>query len=656
MPLATREPPDARACYALAQIAAQDGQLEHATAFYGRAASSDPRWLEPIEGLVELLLLKNRFEEIDRLLGSVAPQHASNASYHLLVAHVLKRAGALQPARVALRRAQDCQTISGNELLAVAKQMREMGDFDLALNALERALNFSEVQYKALVNGGALLQLLGRPEAAVRWYARASALNESDPDLVIQYSTALYDAGAYEDWKRVTKDADGRLKQHQRIQLTVERAQFDGDFETIRSLFAQLNSASRTSCADADSEGLSYRGLFVDNPPAQRRLDYDAIDKAYSDLYIKGEPRQTSWPPTTVVNRQLRIGYLSADFRDHVLGRMMLPVLKNRDNAAQRPFLYSTGLQKDKFTTDFLENVGSFSYCAHDSDEVLARRIAADKIDILVDLSGPTAGSRPGVLARKPAPVIITHVGAAGPIGLSAVDYKLTDSICDLPENQEYLIEKLLPMAGCCYPVPKYPLPTQGLAKKDLRLENNVTLGAFFTYMKLSERCVRLWKQVLDAIPNAVILFSPLDPKLKVAYENIMRAVEIPPERFRFIPCGPTVAEQLARYRLVDMVIDSMPYGGVNGTLEALYMGVPVVTQLGTHHSERTSASMLTHLGVTDTIAQSPSEYVSIARKLAENPELRNDISTRIRARWPKFADPVDYARRWEAVLRKVAR
>jgi protein O-GlcNAc transferase len=211
-------------------------------------------------------------------------------------------------------------------------------------------------------------------------------------------------------------------------------------------------------------------------------------------------------------------------------------------------------------------------------------------------------------------------------------------------------------MDGCCYPVPKYPLPTHGLTKSDLQLDGKVVIGAFYTYMKLSERCVKLWKRVLDEIPNGVLLFSPLDPKLKVAYENIMRAAEIPAAQFRFIPAGPTEAERLARYRVVDFVLDSMPYGGVNGTLEALYMGVPVVTLLGKHHSERTTTSMLTHLGVPDTVAQTPDDYIALAKRLVTDPTWRADVSSRIRARWPKFADPTDYARRWEALLRKVAR
>jgi predicted O-linked N-acetylglucosamine transferase (SPINDLY family) len=158
-----------------------------------------------------------------------------------------------------------------------------------------------------------------------------------------------------------------------------------------------------------------------------------------------------------------------------------------------------------------------------------------------------------------------------------------------------------------------------------------VVIGAFVSGLKLSRRCLTLWRDVLACAPRAKLAFSPLAPALRSQFERLAAAVGIARDRLLFLPQGRNDAENQARYALVDFVLDPMPYGSANGTLEALDMGVPVVTLLGKRHGERTAYSILVNLGVTETVAAGGREYVEIAARLALEPVFMRDVRTRIR-------------------------
>jgi len=331
---------------------------------------------------------------------------------------------------------------------------------------------------------------------------------------------------------------------------------------------------------------------------------------------------------------KLRIGYVSGDFRNHVMGKMMWEVLRRHDRARFDVFAYATTQARDDWTARFESVVPRFASVEALDDEAAARRIADDDLDVLVDLSTHTKGARPGVLARKPARVQITHVASAGTLAMSAVDFKLTDRYADTGADATQSIETLLAMEGCVYPYRHVePSPTAPFTRASLRIARDaVVIGAFCTPLKLSQRCLALWRDVLARIPRAVLAFSPVHPALRGVFEHIADVAGIARDRILFVPQGRDDAEGQARYRVIDFVLDPMPYGGVNGTLEALAMGVPVVTLVGRRHAERTSYSILANLGVTETVAQSGRDYVDIAVRLATDAAFMRAVRERIAA------------------------
>jgi predicted O-linked N-acetylglucosamine transferase (SPINDLY family) len=235
---------------------------------------------------------------------------------------------------------------------------------------------------------------------------------------------------------------------------------------------------------------------------------------------------------------------------------------------------------------------------------------------------------------------------------MSAIDFKLTDRYADSGRDEAMQIEPALVMSGCVYPYRHIEPAAPTVSRAALRIADDaIVIGAFVTPLKLSQRCLALWRDVLTRIPRAVLAFSPLQPALRAVYERLATAAGIAPQRLVFVPQGRDDAQNQARYRLVDFVLDPMPYGGVNGTLEALDMDVPVVTLVGRRHAERTSFSILTNLGVTDTIAHAGGEYVDIAVRLATDRTFMQVVRARIAAgvRASALTDMAAHTRHLEA-------
>jgi predicted O-linked N-acetylglucosamine transferase (SPINDLY family) len=207
-------------------------------------------------------------------------------------------------------------------------------------------------------------------------------------------------------------------------------------------------------------------------------------------------------------------------------------------------------------------------------------------------------------------------------------------------------------MEGCVYPYRHVaPAAEHPFRRAALGIAADaIVIGAFVSPMKLSRRCLMLWRDVLARVPRARLAFSPVDPALRATFERLLAAAGIGPDRCMFLPQGRDDGENQARYTLVDLVLDPTPYGGVNGTLEALDMGVPVVTLQGRRHGERTSYSILANLGVTETIATSGTEYVDIAVRLATDPAFMRAVRERIREglRQSALSDTVGHTRALE--------
>jgi predicted O-linked N-acetylglucosamine transferase (SPINDLY family) len=535
-----------------------------------------------------------------------------------------------------------------------------------AIEILRQAVTVRPNDANSHFNLGVAFQKLALPNEAIGEYLRAIMLQPDGADAYFNLGVALQDFGQGERaagyYRRVLELQPGNASAYQalgevllaggKIGLWLENFQ---QFEKHCEPGLQLALYALETCQylGATKKGERYlNGLLKEAYPPKDQNDLlDGLSQLlFLLLYFDVDERQMlhlyerynlalkqAFPERMVLPEvrspgKIRLGYLSADLRNHVMGKMMYQAISRHDTSRFEVYCYSLSHVQDEWTDRFVAASHKFVKLKALDEVAAANLIAQDELDILVDLSSHTHGGSPGILAMKPARVQITHIASAGAVGCDAIDYKLTDHFADLPDSQNTLVETLLPMQGCVYPYRHIPPALDhGYDRSRLGLpENAVTLGAFVTLLKLSTRCLAIWRTVLERLPMAYLVFSPLSAEARPYYLKRIKKAGIDATRVVFIPAGADESVNQARYSMVDISLDPFPYGGANGTIEALDMGVPVVTLCGKRHGERSSFSIMKNLGVTETVAQSGQEYVNIVARLATNPLFRSAVREKI--------------------------
>ncbi|MCM2328486.1 MAG: tetratricopeptide repeat protein [Lysobacter sp.] len=561
--------------------------------------------------------------------------------------------GALEAFRQGVAAAPAQALVHFNLAVALQKARR----YDEAREAYRTALAIDPGSAEALYNYGLLLAELGQAELALGSWRAALASDAAFEPAYWQLRHALHAAGRIDEWLVNFEAFLRHCPASPRLALyAIDVAFHRGELAEANRCFRQAVEAVRRERDDALAaemlEELLYVALFFDiDGPDMLALyrRYEAASRALCPQLPLLPPR----PP----GARIRVGYLSGDFRDHVMGRMALEILAGHDRAAFEVFGFSLSLQEDDWTGRIRAHCDHYEVVAGLGERAAAEAIARHGLDLLVDLSTHTKGSRPAILAYKPARVQVTHVASAGAVGLATVDFKLTDRLWDRPENQEFLIEKLLPMDGCVFPFRSLPRVTQpAVSRFEIGLPpGTFVFGAFVQIQKLSPRLLAVWRELFRRLPRARLAFSPLSPGAVPAYERMLEANGIDPAHALFIPQGGSDARNQARYLHVDAVLDTFPYSGTNGTLEALCQGVPVVALEGERACERSTLTILVNAGLGELVAPTPEAYVELAVRLATDEGYRKSVRAAIDDRLPKsaLADNAAHVRNLEAAWRR---
>jgi protein O-GlcNAc transferase len=331
---------------------------------------------------------------------------------------------------------------------------------------------------------------------------------------------------------------------------------------------------------------------------------------------------------------QLRIGYVSADFRKHSVAYFFEPLLKNHhDNLVETFCYYNNGLV-DTTTKRLMAASDHWRSIVDLPDLDVFNLIKNDKIDILVDLSGHTGKNRLLVFAQKPSPIQVTWLGYPNTTGLSAIDYRFTDIIADpIGDADKIHSETLwrLPNGFQCY---------QGNEKIPVGLElpqkiqGHITFGSFNNFSKITPQVIKTWSKILHAVPTSNLLLKCFQLNYnKNYYLELFKKEGVSEDRIKLYGRLPNTDEHLNLYNEIDISLDPFPYNGATTTCEALWMGVPVITLLGDHHVGRVGASILTNVGLTDFIAQDTDSYIKLAVEMAANTKYLNEIRKNLRER-----------------------
>jgi predicted O-linked N-acetylglucosamine transferase (SPINDLY family) len=357
-------------------------------------------------------------------------------------------------------------------------------------------------------------------------------------------------------------------------------------------------------------------------------------------------------------DRKLRIGYVSADFINHTAARVLAGVLLNHDPAQIETVCYANIRAEDKMTAKFRAAAQLWRRIDRLDDAAVADLVREDAIDILVDLSGHSAGNRLAVFARKPAPIQITAWGLPRGTGVATIDYIFSDPVLIPRENATALSEKVIYLP--CW-MPFIPLDDESPVT-DLPAErgDGVTFGCFNRLEKASDAALQAWGRILQAVPGSRLLLVD-DYCLagtNAVFAARLRNSGIPLDRLEIRPRWQERRHYLDGFGEIDLALDPFPQSGGVTTFESLWMGVPVIALLGSSASGRGSAAILSGLGLDDCVARTVDEYVDRAvakatdlRALAQQ---RGDLRARL-LRGPP-GDVVAYTRAVEAAYRSAWR
>ena len=528
--------------------------------------------------------------------------------------------GRLPEAEQSFRRATELHGGFSEAHNNLGNVLRELGRLEAAERSFRKARSLKPDFAPAHGNLGIALRGLGRLEEAEQSLRRAIALDPA-------YAEAHNDLGA-------TLFGLGRLEEAEHC------------YREALALDPSLTAAERNL-------------LFLLNyAPGRAPQEVYAAHREFARRhYPAAQVRPLENLPDP--ERRLRVGYVSGDFGRHPVGYFMQPVLTAHDPDAVEAWCYSGRLIDDDLTVRLRAHARSWRSTIGVSDDALAAQIAADGIDILVDLSGHTGGNRLTVFGRKPAPVQVAWLGYFNTTGVSAIDYVLMDA-ATVPEGAERWFSETvvrLPEGRFCYAPPDY---APAVASLPARSTGRVTFGSFNNMSKVTPTVIALWAAVLRAVPDSRLMLkwkSLADAAECARLREAFGAHGIAPERLELRGRTPHVA-MLAEYGEVDIGLDPFPFCGGLTSCEALWMGVPIVTLPGSRAVSRQTLAFLTQLDLAELAAPTPERYVALAAELAGDLDRLTDLRAGLRPRMAasSLCDGARFTRGLEAAYRTMWR
>jgi predicted O-linked N-acetylglucosamine transferase (SPINDLY family) len=683
-----QEPEHAGALHYLGVLAGQAGDLDRALDLIGRAVARTPAVAEYQCNLGEFYRRAGRLTEAITCLERAIALRPELAVAHGNLGNALREAGRIDDAIAALNRAIALEPRNAEYAGNLGLALQAAGRFEEAIAAHERSVALGPADPVAHRNRGAALHAAGHSGAAIEAYRRALALRGDDARTYCNLGMTLQESGR-------SDEAIGALRRACALDPTLAPA-----FTNLGNALwatgrldeaaAALQRAIALDPRDADAhsnlgnvlkdqgrldEALDQFGRAAELRPASPRAasnrlftlwahpGYDAqsilaehrrwAERYAAPLAAEIRPHANDRAP----DRRLKVGYVSPDFRGHPVGHLLVPLLANHDRRQVEAFCYSDVRAPDALTARLRALADHWRDTAALHDRALADLIRADRIDVLVDLALHTAGNRLLLFARKPSPVQVTMLGLPATTGLSAIDYRLTDPFIDPPGRHDGdYSERSIRLPHCFWLFqPPEEAPPQGPGVLPALQSGFITFGCLNQFSKVTHAALQLWLKILQAVPRSRLVIQAQPGHHCDAVRALFEAGGITASRLDFVARAARAA-YFRRYQDLDIGLDPFPYNGHNCTLEALWMGVPVVTLAGGSAVSRGGASVLSNVGLPELIARTPDQYVAIAVRMAGDVnrlvELRAGLRPRMEA--SPVMDCRSYAADVEAAFRRM--
>ena len=660
----------------------QTGRFVEAKVLYDDLIKRLPKHPQVLTNLGSIEIQFGNFEDgVKRIQRSLEidpnqPKALSNCGNGLLKLNRLDEA--LRCCDNAIRLVPDFAEAHNNRGAA----LHARGQHEAAIENYERAIALKPDYVEAYANHAAALHARGQHEAAIENYERAIALNPNSAEAHANHAAALHAMGqheaAIESYERAIALNPNSAEAHANrgaiflaqsdlmvAEIAVRRAlalnpQLAGAHMNLGAILSQLGrhaeaASSFRQALAIESDPRTYGvSLFNTNyhPDISAEEVYAKYQAFNQQLCL---PLKKEWRPHTnsrVIKRRLKVGYVSADFKQHVVAMFLTPLLAHHNPEHVEVYAYAqVDVDEEDAMTSHLK-----SYVAHWvpttalSDDALAQRIRDDGIDVLVDLAGHSAGNRLMVFARKPAPVSVSMLGYGYSTGLEAIDYYLTDA-ATAPFGSEHLFSETLWHLPCA--LVYRPIGSMGGEVNPLPAELNgyVTFGTLTRPIRINHRTVRVWSAILKALPNAKLVVNNHPFKFKTCQEQLE-------ERFALhgiLPHQLIIGFESPPWNVLrgmDITLDCFPHNSGTTLIDSLYTGVPFITLADRPSVGRIGSSILEAMHHPEWIAATEETYIQKAIALASDipklanirVKLRREMQASLLMNAPAYAQSVEQA------------
>ena len=560
------------------------GRTSDAIAAYQQAIAFNPNFADAYNSLGNALKKTGELNAAAKAFDQAIIARPSFADAHNNLGNALRDLGQTAQAITAYRRAILLKPNYAEAFNNLAVTLHEAGEFDQAIANYRLALALKADYAEAASNLGIALRQTGQLEASVASHAHAISIKPDWAEARSGLANALVLRG----------ELDQAIAEFQ-IAVTLKPTLADAHYGLGKTFFdaGEVDRATK-SLRDAcglEPQNISFASAMLYAMHYDPACSPEAITKAHIQWARKYAASLAKFPhPARSEHRRLRIGYVSPDFRNHPVGRFMLPLLQHHDRRAFEIFCYCDVLKPDAITARLRDHADHWHDTAKLDHQQLAELIHQHQIDILVDLTGHTTGSRLLTFARNPAAVQVSYLGYPGTTGMAEIDFRLTDSITDPPGSTEhYYSESLqrLPNTLWCYAEHE---PAPPIAPPPSQQSGLITFGSFNNFAKVTDFMLELWARILQSIPNSCLFVKAPAMVSELARNRARKAFiarGIDAGRITLAGPQPDHTTHLAAYGQVDIALDTFPYHGTTTTCDTLWMGVPVITLAGQNHTCR---------------------------------------------------------------------
>ena len=504
----------------------------------------------------------------------------------------------------------------------------QAGDTKAAMEALQTALAVNPDFLPAYINLGGFLERSGAPDKAVELWRAGVSRSQTVTGAGVSYVVT-----ALKQIARVLSDRQQIEGAEAAVQQCLEISPEQGD---LIEQYVALRLAQCKWPTVVASERLPRKNIVRGIHPLSTAVytDDPILHLASAERYVRHSAHEGVFTaeldrrhaPIDLKKRRMRVGYISSDLRDHAVGYLMAEFFELHSRDEFEVFAYYCGPESDSALTRRIKAaVEHWTDIRKLSDDEAARKIAADGIDILVDVNGHTRDARMGVFARRPAPIIVNWLGYPGTMGTPYHHYIVADDWI-IPKGSEKFYSEKVVRLPCYQPNDrKRTVAPQLPSRSEAGLPDAAFVFCCFNGThKITRFTFERWMEILHEVPESVLWLLDTTEETKTRLRQHAVSKGIGAERLIFAPTMQNAAH-LARYALADLFLDTVPYGAHTTASDALWMGVPVLTLSGRSFASRVCGSLVRSAGIKELVVLTPEAYVKKAVELARN---RSEVET----------------------------